>query len=150
MSDSPNPPPKSSRPPPAAVAAAPTPHTMQGKVLVVEDEEDVADSLTFALGLKGLTCQAAGNGPEALIKASRFVPDVILLDLNLPGLDGLEVCLRLKSEPSLKNTKVFVVSARSADRDVFLTRQVGADGFIAKPFELKAIVDRVCREISSR
>ena len=121
---------------------------VQGKVLVVEDEEDVADSLLFALGLRGLTCESAVSGPEALMKASRFMPDVILLDLNLPGLDGLEVCLRLKSDAATEKIKIFVVSARTTDRDVFISKQVGADAFIAKPFELTKLVDRVCAALA--
>jgi CheY-like chemotaxis protein len=115
-----------------------------GRVLVVDDEPDVSAGIVFALEQRGLSCATAQTGPEALLRASQFAPQVILLDLNLPGLDGLEVCLRLRAAPLTQHSKIFVVSARANDRDMFLTHQVGATGFIPKPFTLKHLADTVC------
>lgn len=113
------------------------------RVLVVEDEEDVARSIIFALKKRGIKCEAAASGPEALVKVTNFAPHLILLDLNLPGLDGLEVCLRIKSDEQHAQTKIMVVSARATAQDLFMSKQMGADEHLAKPFELGNLVDKV-------
>ena len=113
------------------------------RVLVVEDEEDVARSIMFALRKRGMKCEAAASGPEALVKVTNFAPHLILLDLNLPGIDGLEVCLRIKSHEQHAHTKIMVVSARATAQDLFMSKQMGADDHLSKPFELGHLVEKV-------
>lgn len=117
------------------------------RILIVEDEEDVRAAIEFALERHGFHCLTAATGPEALVKADEFHPSLVLLDLNIPGLDGLEVCLRLKASEEHGATAVFIVSARCSSRDVFLGSQVGADGFIAKPFSITDLVDKVREQL---
>lgn len=112
-------------------------------ILIVEDEEDVAAALQFALEQQGFTCVVAADGPQGMIKADEFRPRVVLLDLNIPEMDGLEVCLRLKASGEHGSTAVFVVSARTSCQDTFMVHQVGADDFIPKPFDMSELIEKV-------
>mgnify|MGYP005994582101 CR=1 FL=1 len=113
------------------------------KVLIVEDEADIRELLEYSLAREGLDVETAAEGTAALSTVRRRVPDLILLDLMLPGLDGLEICRRLKSDEATRSIPVIMVTAKGDEADVVLGLGLGADDYIAKPFSPKALVARV-------
>ena len=113
------------------------------RVLVVEDEGELAQSLMYALGSAGYLCDTATSGPEAINKAGWLLPDVVLLDLNLPGLDGTDVCLRLRNDARMDKTKIIMMTARSSPYDKFLGSEVGATDYMTKPFSISTLLEKV-------
>ena len=113
------------------------------KILIVEDEEDVAELICYNLTRQGFGCDTACNGLIALEKASSSVPDLVLLDLMLPEVDGLDVCRRLRSEPNTKHIPIIMVTARSDEADIVAGLELGADDYITKPFSPKVLIARV-------
>ena len=110
-------------------------------MLVVEDDSTVAEVLEAYLARSGIAVERAGDGPTALAAAERFRPDLVLLDLMLPGLDGLEVFRRLRArEPELA---VIMVTARGDEQDRVLGLALGADDYVTKPFSPREVVLRV-------
>ena len=105
------------------------------RVLVVEDNLDAVHSLAFLLRQDGHIVEYAINGYVAVDIAKKFRPDIILLDLGLPGLEGFEVCSRLKGEPQLKHTRVVAVTAYNSDEDRIRSRAAGCDAHIPKPYD---------------
>jgi two-component system CheB/CheR fusion protein len=104
-------------------------------VLVVEDNLDAMHSLVTLLRLDGHEVDFAINGYAALEVAKRFAPDVVLLDLGLPGLDGFDVCRRLKREPGLDEMRIIAVTAYAQDDARIKSRAAGCDLHIAKPYD---------------
>jgi len=115
----------------------------RGKVLVVEDEEDIAELIRYNLVREGYQTAVAATGEEGLRAALREPPDVVVLDLMLPGLDGLEVCRRLKSDPRTRFTPVIMVTAKGEEADVVSGLELGADDYLTKPFSPKVLVARI-------
>jgi len=118
------------------------------KVLIVDDEMDTLLPLKRSLEVEDYIVIGAGNGPEALIKAKTEIPDIILLDLMMPEMDGYEVCEKLKKDPITKNIPVIILTAKDAVRDKVKGLDIGADDYVTKPFnlnELKARVKSVLR-----
>jgi DNA-binding response OmpR family regulator len=113
------------------------------KVLVIEDEPELRDILIYNLTREGFTVIASGDGYESLQLAQRERPDVVLLDLMLPSMDGWQVCRRLRATQPAANIHIIIVSARDAEEDVLRGLELGADDYIRKPFRLKEIVARV-------
>ncbi len=113
------------------------------KILVVDDEEDILELLRFNLTKEGFTVVCAASGEEALKSAISNRPDLILLDLLLPGMDGLEVAKRLKSDPSTKEIPVIMVTAKGEEADIVTGLEVGAEDYITKPFSRKVLIARV-------
>ena len=113
-----------------------------GKVLVVEDEPDLREILIYNLKREGFTVYASGDGWESLLIAQREKPDVVLLDLMLPTMDGLEVCRKLRAQASY-GVHVIIVSARNQEEDILRGLELGADDYVGKPFSLKEIVARI-------
>jgi two-component system alkaline phosphatase synthesis response regulator PhoP len=116
---------------------------MGDKVLVIEDEEDIRELIRYNLAKEGYELQCVGTGEEGLLAAVSFNPAAVILDLMLPGIDGLEVCRRLKAEPSLAKTPIVIVSARGDEADVVVGLELGADDYVAKPFSPKVLCARV-------
>jgi signal transduction histidine kinase/CheY-like chemotaxis protein len=112
-------------------------------VLVVDDEPDTVQFERTLLEQEGFRVVAAASGQEALAALGREPVDLVLLDLKMPGMDGIEVCRRIKGDPLLKKVNVQVVTARSDEPMVKLSYQAGADGYIVKPFDLETFMDRV-------
>jgi two-component system phosphate regulon response regulator PhoB len=112
-------------------------------VFVVEDEEDILELLRYHLTREGYAVAAAVNGEDALASIPRDMPDLILLDLMLPGLDGLEVCRRLKSNSKTVGIPVVMVTAKGEESDVVAGLELGADDYITKPFSMKVLIARV-------
>jgi two-component system phosphate regulon response regulator PhoB len=112
-------------------------------VFVVEDEEDILDLIRHHLTKEGFVVASAADGLEAVKAIMRKPPDLILLDLMLPGLDGLEVCRRLKKEAKTADIPVLMVTAKDEESDVVTGLELGADDYIVKPFRMKELVARV-------
>lgn len=102
---------------------------------MVEDDLDTVQSLAFLLKHDGHIVEFAINGYVAINIAKRFRPDVVLLDIGLPGLDGFEVCARLRSEPELKNIPIVAVTACSSEADRDRIRAAGCDLYMSKPYD---------------
>ncbi|MBM4147589.1 MAG: response regulator transcription factor [Lentisphaerae bacterium] len=117
---------------------------MPGKdILVVEDEADIAAILAHNLEREGFSASVAADGEQALKAVARRIPDLILLDLMLPRMDGLEVCRRLKRDPAHAAIPVIMVTAKGDDADVVVGLELGADDYIVKPFSVKVVCARV-------
>jgi two-component system phosphate regulon response regulator PhoB len=113
------------------------------KILAVDDEEDILELLRFNLTKEGFTVVCAASGEEALKSALSNRPDLILLDLLLPGMDGLEVARRLKNDPVTKETPIIMVTAKGEEADIVTGLEVGAEDYITKPFSRKVMIARV-------
>jgi len=112
-------------------------------ILVVEDEEDLLELARYNLAREGYQVIAVGSGEEALDAARTRLPDVVLLDLMLPGINGLDVCRLLKGDPRTRHVPVIMVTARGEDADVVLGLELGADDYVIKPFSPRVLVARV-------
>jgi DNA-binding response OmpR family regulator len=113
------------------------------KILVVDDEEDILELLRFNLTKEGFAVVCAASGEEALKSALSNRPDLILLDLLLPGMDGLAVARRLKQDGSTKEIPVIMVTAKGEEADIVTGLEVGAEDYITKPFSRKVLIARV-------
>jgi len=112
-------------------------------LLLVEDEPDLLDLLSFNLERAGYRVETALTGEDGLEKARRLHPDLVLLDLNLPGIDGLEVCRSLRRAPELRDTPVIMLTARGEEQDIVRGLELGADDYIAKPFSTPVVLARI-------
>jgi len=112
-------------------------------ILIIEDEKDIAELLRVNLSKEGYRVTSAATGESGIELARSQNPDLILLDLMLPGADGLEVCRILKSEEKTVNIPVIMLTAKSEDIDVVTGLVVGADDYITKPFSPKILVARI-------
>lgn len=113
------------------------------KILVVEDEKQIADMISFKLSNAGHKVVRAPDGEQAMVLATREQPDLILLDVMMPGLGGVEVLRRLKNDSTLRAVPVIMVSAKGHERDVLSGLRGGAVDYIVKPFSLKELSARV-------
>ena len=113
------------------------------KILAVDDEEDILELLRFNLTKEGFAVVCAGSGEEALKLTRLEKPELILLDLLLPGIDGLEVARRLKNDATTKETPVIMVTAKGEEADIVTGLEVGAEDYITKPFSRKVLIARV-------
>jgi len=113
------------------------------KILAVDDEEDILELLRFNLTEEGFAVIGAASGEEALKFARAEKPELILLDLLLPGIDGLEVARRLKKDASTKEIPIIMVTAKGEEADIVTGLEVGAEDYITKPFSRKVLVARV-------
>ena len=112
-------------------------------ILIVEDEEDIAELLEYNLQRNGYDPVSVGSGEDGLNHAREFNPDLILLDLMLPGLSGLEVCRRLKQDPDTAGIPVIMLTAKGEEEDIIAGFEAGADDYITKPFRPKILIARV-------
>jgi DNA-binding response OmpR family regulator len=115
----------------------------QSTILVVDDERDLVELLTVNLEAAGYRTIQANNGDEALAKATDAIPDLILLDLMMPGIPGTEVARRLKTNPRTSKIPIVMLTARAAESDQIVGLSIGADDYITKPFSAKEVVARV-------
>lgn len=113
---------------------------MARRILVVEDEALIADAVAARLRSEGHEVQLAADGPGGVEHAARWDPDLVILDLMLPGLDGLEVCRRLQRE---RHVPVLMLTARDDETDLVVGLAVGADDYLTKPFSMRELVARV-------
>jgi len=111
--------------------------------LIVEDEQDIVKLIKYHLEKNGYNTMSTSNGEDALLLTKRERPDLIILDLMLPGIDGLEVCRELKADRELSETAIIMLTARGEERDITLGLEIGADDYVTKPFSPKELVARV-------
>jgi len=116
---------------------------MAKRVLIVDDEPNIVASLEFLMEQAGLQVQVARNGREALERAAAFRPDLVLLDVMMPDLNGYEVCQRLRADPNLQPLRILMLSAKGRDVEVAKGLELGADGYITKPFSTRDLVAKV-------
>jgi two-component system phosphate regulon response regulator PhoB len=114
-------------------------------ILVVDDEEDIRELVALNLDREGYTVLTCETGEQALALARAKEPDLVLLDLMLPGIDGLEVCKRLKADPSRQHVPVVMLTAKGEESDIVAGLELGADDYVTKPFSGKVLVARVRR-----
>jgi two-component system phosphate regulon response regulator PhoB len=112
-------------------------------ILIVEDEEDILELVSYNLSREGYQATGASSGEEALRLAKLAPPDLVLLDLMLPGIDGLEVCRQLKNNERTKSVPVVMLTAKGEESDVVTGLEMGADDYITKPFSPRVLVARV-------
>ncbi len=114
-----------------------------GPVLVVEDEQDVAELIRYNLAKEGYHVRVTGNGADALRQAREAPPELILLDIMVPQLNGWEVCRRLKQDPETRGIAVIMVTGRAEEGDKVLGFEMGADDYVTKPFSPRELLARV-------
>ena len=113
------------------------------KILIVDDEKDLVETIIFQLEGSGYEAIAAYDGQEGLDKARKDKPDLIILDLMLPKLDGYKVCRMLKFDEGYKNIPIIMFTARAQEQDKKLGLEVGANAYITKPFELEGLLVKI-------
>ena len=128
---------------PAGEPASPPGRERLGRVLVVEDEPDVAELIRFNLHKEGYEVTVLGNGADAIRHARDGKPDVILLDIMVPQLNGWEICRRIRQDPDTRRIPVIMVTGRVDEGDKVLGFELGADDYVTKPFSPRELVARV-------
>lgn len=116
---------------------------MKEKILIVDDEKDIVKMLDYNLSREGLKTIFAYTGEDALKSALKELPDLIMLDLMLPGIDGLEVCKALKKEAKTANIPIIMLTAKTQEADKIVGLELGADDYITKPFSVREMIARV-------
>ena len=115
----------------------------KGKILVVDDEIYIVHILDFSLGIEGYEVMTALDGEQALAKVAQEKPDLIVLDIMMPKLDGYETCKALKGNPDTRDIPVILLSAKGRNVDQKIGFEVGADDYITKPFSPRKLVERI-------
>lgn len=115
------------------------------RILVIEDEPDIAEVLRFNLEKAGFQVDEERRGDRALEAIQRTRPDLVVLDLMLPGLDGYEVCRRLRAAPATAAAKIVVVTARAREAERVRGLEEGADAYVTKPFSTRELIATVGR-----
>jgi two-component system phosphate regulon response regulator PhoB len=115
----------------------------KSKVLIIEDDPDLSDVLAYNLRQAGYEVLTARDGAEGLRQARLVLPEIILLDLMLPLVDGLEVCRRLRSEPATSDLLILMLTAKSEETDQIVGLSLGADDYVTKPFSVKVLLERI-------
>jgi phosphate regulon transcriptional regulator PhoB len=113
------------------------------KILVVEDDIDLIKLLKYNLEKEGFKIASASDGSVALAEIRREVPDMIILDLMLPGLSGLEVCRQIRRNETLARLPVLIISAKGEEADRVVGLEIGADDYVTKPFSMREVIARV-------
>jgi len=114
-------------------------------ILIVDDEEDVLELIRYNLDKNGYKVETAVTGEEALTKARAKLPDLVILDLMLPGIDGLGVCKKLKSDAKTEHIPIIMLTAKGEEVDIVTGLELGADDYVTKPFSPKVLIARVRR-----
>ena len=129
--------------PTSAKGKAAQPDQAPPRILVVDDEEDLLELVRYNLTKEGYDVECVDSGEDALRSARREPPDLIVLDLMLPAVDGLEVCRRLKAESKTREVPIIMLTAKSEESDMIAGLERGADDYIAKPFSPRVLTARV-------
>lgn len=115
----------------------------RAKVVIIEDEPDIIEVMSYNLTREGFLVSASRNGVDGLSLVRNQSPTLVLLDLMLPGIDGLSICQQLKSDPITRDIPIIIVSAKGEESDVVIGLGIGADDYIAKPFSPRELLARV-------
>jgi two-component system phosphate regulon response regulator PhoB len=116
---------------------------MPHKVLIIEDDRSLVDILTYNLQQSGYEVYAAYDGMDGLTQAQTRSPDIVILDIMLPVMDGLEVCRRLRNSPSTADLLILMLTAKSEESDELVGFSLGADDYVAKPYSVKVLIERI-------
>ena len=116
---------------------------MAKKVLIVDDEHDIVETLKFMIESSGYECFCAYNGEDGLNMAKEIVPDLIILDVMMPVMNGYKVSRLLKFDTRYKDIPIIMLTARSQEKDKELGEETGADEYITKPFDITYVLERV-------
>jgi len=123
---------------------------MPGKILVVDDEEDIATALSIRLKAMGFDVLLAHDGMTALTKAREEKPDLILLDIMLPKLDGYKVCRILKFDEKYRHIPIIMITAKVSESDIKMGAEVGADSYLVKPFNPNELISKIRELLSAK
>jgi len=118
-------------------------------VLVVDDEQDLRTIVRYSLEGEGFDVSLAANGPEALECVAREVPDIMILDIMMPGMDGFELLATLRQRGMAASTRVVIMTCRTSERDHLRGWELGADEYLTKPFEADVLAERLRRLLVS-
>ena len=113
------------------------------RILLIEDEEDIAALIKLQAELSGFKLHVEVDGVNGLRAIEREKPDLVILDIMLPGQNGYDVCRKIKSNPDLRNIPIVILSAKDEEIDVLLGLELGADDYVAKPFSPKVLISRI-------
>ena len=113
------------------------------KILIVDDEQDIVETLKFILETQGYTCFCAYNGEDGLNLAKEIMPDLIILDVMMPKINGYKISRLLKYDNKYKDIPIIMVTARSQEQDKLIGEETGVNEYISKPFELNDILEAV-------
>lgn len=116
---------------------------MPKTVLIADDEVDIVETLQFMLQAEGYICKVAYDGEEALALAKTVNPDLMILDVMMPKINGYKVCRLLKFDAKYKDIPILMVTARSQDEDKLIGEETGANEYITKPFDIEAVINKV-------
>lgn len=111
--------------------------------MIVEDEQSLVDVLTYNLAREGFEVETALDGQEGLQRARSLLPDLVVLDLMLPRIDGLEVCRRLRADTTTQHIRILMLTAKGDEIDEIVGFHMGADDYVVKPFKLKPLIQRI-------
>lgn len=115
----------------------------KSKILIIEDERSLSEILNYNLTNEGFEVLTASDGNDGLRRAQNALPDLVVLDLMLPGLDGLQVCRRLRSDPKTQGIRILMLTAKAEEVDEIVGFNMGADDYVAKPFKIKPLISRI-------
>ena len=113
------------------------------KILIVDDEQDIVESLKFVLEASDYTCYCAYNGEDGLRMAKEIMPDLMILDVMMPKINGYKISRLLKYDNKYRNIPILMVTARSQEEDKLIGEETGVDEYITKPFDLDEVVKKV-------
>lgn len=113
------------------------------KIVIVEDEADILEVIDYNLSKEGFEVSSALDGEEGLALVKKVIPDLVILDLMLPGLDGIEICRKLKSDPATHSIAIIMVTAKGEESDIVLGLGMGADDYVVKPFRPRELMARI-------
>jgi two-component system, OmpR family, response regulator MprA len=115
----------------------------QFTVLVVDDEDNIIELIRLGLRYEGFQVEVASNGEQGIALAQRIDPDLVILDVMMPGIDGLEVCRRLRNNPTTRDIPILMLTAKDEVSDRILGLQTGADDYLTKPFDFYELLERI-------
>ena len=113
------------------------------KIVVVEDEADILEVIDYNLSKEGFDVSSSTDGLEGLAFVQKEIPDLVLLDLMLPGMDGIEICRTLKADSATRSISIIMVTAKGEESDIVLGLGIGADDYVLKPFRPRELIARV-------
>ncbi len=115
----------------------------KGNIFAVDDEDDILELVRMNLEREGYKVTCIGTGEECVKKVREKIPDLILLDLMLPGIDGLDVCRSLKGDSKTRHIPIIMLTAKGEESDIVTGLEIGADDYITKPFSMKVLIARI-------
>src|SRR5947199_3938498 len=115
----------------------------KARVLVIEDDRSLAEVLSYNLKAAGYEVLVATDGQDGLLRAETKSPDLVVLDLMLPVVDGLDVCRRLRAQPTTREIPIIMLTAKAEESDEIVGFSLGADDYVTKPFSVKVLLERI-------